>query len=91
MRKILTAKRNTKGSSDELPLEAAATDQHTAAFNHLSSYDSFQKITESKDQADAAVSEMHSMVHMDYQRRARRKPPINNGLPLKQGQLHAEP
>ncbi|CAL9039366.1 unnamed protein product [Musa banksii] len=74
-RPTTTIKKSTKGNSAET-LKPKATEP----FYH-GSHDPFQRIG-AKKPADA-VTEMFNMLHKDYHTTGRRRPPINNSMPLK--------
>ncbi|RWW90224.1 hypothetical protein BHE74_00000624 [Ensete ventricosum] len=74
-RPTTTIKKSTKGHSAETLKPKAAEPFYQG------SHDPFHRIG-AKRPADA-VAEMFNMLHKDYYTRSRRKPPINNSMPLK--------
>ncbi|RRT85650.1 hypothetical protein B296_00001071 [Ensete ventricosum] len=74
-RPTTTIKKSKKGHSAETLKPKAAEPFYQG------SHDPFHRIG-AKRPADA-VAEMFNMLHKDYYTRSRRKPPINNSMPLK--------
>nr|XP_009415545.1 PREDICTED: uncharacterized protein LOC103996362 isoform X2 [Musa acuminata subsp. malaccensis] len=74
-RPTTTIKKSTKGNSAETLKPKAAEPFYRG------SHDPFQRIG-TKKPADA-VTEMFNMLHKDYHTTGRRRPPINNSMPLK--------